>query len=314
MNVLDAALSSEWAIEEAALDVMLKIAAREHDLKPEALEAYRAKALEKGERVTKRDGVAIINVEGPLFKKANLMTELCGATSYEQVRRDLQVAVDDGNIRAILLNVDSPGGQVAGVAELAAAVRVARGVKPIIAYAGDVAASAAYWIASAADRIVIGESAAVGSIGVIATIEDARAVKEARGIRTHEFVSSVSPHKASDPAKEEGRVRIQARVDALAEIFVGTVAANRNASRAYVLKHFGGGDVLIGQAAVKAGMADEIGNFESVLAGLAGGRASATFQSPSRASQSPVRHNSADEMAAQAILAARNFALGNLGN
>jgi len=269
MRILDAAISAEWAIEESALDVMLKIAAREHEVTPQALEAYRAKALEKAERATIRDGVAILNVEGPLFKKANLMTELCGATSYQGLRRDFQVALDDGNVRAILLNVDSPGGQVAGVAELAAAIRAARGIKPIWAFAGDVAASAAYWLASSADRIVIGESAAVGSIGVIATIEDARAVKEARGVRTHEFVSSVSPHKVSDPAKEDGRTRIQARVDALAEIFVGAVAENRDATRAYVLKHFGGGDVLIGKAAVRAGMADAIGSFESVLASLA---------------------------------------------
>jgi len=269
MRILDAALTAEWAIEESALDVMLKIASRENDISPQALEAYRAKALEKAERASVRDGVAILNVEGPLFKKANLMTEFCGATSYQGLRRDLQVALDDDNVRAILLNIDSPGGQVAGVVELASAVKAGRDVKPIVAYVADVGASAAYWIASAAGKIVLGPSAAVGSIGVIATIEDARAVKEARGIRTHEFVSSVSPNKVADPAKEDGRARIQARVDALAEIFVGTVAANRDATRAYVLKHFGGGDVLIGQAAVKAGMADDIGSFESVLAGLA---------------------------------------------
>ena len=268
MRILDAALSSEWAIEESALDRMLKIAAREHEVSPQALEAYRAKALERAERATVRDGVAILNVEGPLFKKANLMVELSGATSYAILRRDFEVALNDDNVRAILLNVDSPGGQVAGVAELARAIRDARGTKPIWVYAGDAIMSAAYWIGSAADWIVLGESALAGSIGVIATIEDARALKEARGIRTHEFVSSVSPNKTSDPAEEDGRARIQARVDALADVFVDTVAANRDATRPYVLKKFGQGDVLIGSAAVKVGMADEIGTFESTIAAL----------------------------------------------
>ena len=108
MKILDAALTAHWAIEEHALDLVLKIASREHEVTPEALEAYRAKALERAERATTRDGVAILNVEGPPFKKANLMVEFSGATSYQILRRDLDVALNDGNVRAILLNVDSP--------------------------------------------------------------------------------------------------------------------------------------------------------------------------------------------------------------
>jgi signal peptide peptidase SppA len=268
MQILDAALSSEWAIEESALDLILKIAAREHDVSPQALEAYRAKAMERAERAAIRDGVAILNVEGPLFKKANLMVEFSGATSYAILRRDLQAATDDARVKAILLNVDSPGGEVRGVAELANAIKAARGIKPIVAYVGDIGASAAYWLASAADKIVLGASAAVGSIGVIASIEDSRKLKEARGVRTHEFVSSQSPFKTADPDTVDGRDRIQARVNALADIFVDAIAANRDASRAYVLANFGKGDVLIGQAAIEAGMADEVGSFETTLAGL----------------------------------------------
>lgn len=137
MRILDAALGAAWAMEEWAIENLLEIAARGNQPTIEALEAYRAKALEKADRATARDGVAILNVEGPLFRKANLMTELCGATSYETLRRDLQAAVDDNRIRAILLNVDSPGGEARGVGELASAVRAVRGVKPIVAYAGD---------------------------------------------------------------------------------------------------------------------------------------------------------------------------------
>lgn len=269
MNILDAALGASWAMEQWAIDNLLAIAAREHEVTPQALEAYRAKALERAERATVRDGVAILNVEGPLFKKANLMTELCGATSYETLRRDLQAAVDDNRVRAILLNVDSPGGEARGVGELATAIQAVRGVKPIVAYAGDLAASAGYWIASAADKIVIGPGAALGSIGVRAAFSDTSERDAARGVKTVEFVSSQSPYKAADMNSKDGRARIQARVDALADVFVNTVATNRDASRAYVLEYFGRGDVLIGQAAIDVGMADEFGTFESTLSGLA---------------------------------------------
>lgn len=311
MLALDIALASEWAMEENAIRGVLAIAAREHEATPQALEAYRAKALERAERAKVRDGVAILNVEGPMFKKANLMTELCGATSYETLRRDLQAAVDDGSVRAILLNVDSPGGEARGVGELATAVKAVRGVKPIVAYAGDLAASAAYWIASAADKIVIGEGAALGSIGVRAAYSDTSDRDAARGVKTVEFVSSQSPYKTADINSKDGRERIQARVDALADVFVNAVAANRDASRAYVLERFGRGDVLIGKAALAAGMADDFGTFESVFAGLAG-RLSSGGKGNASASRSRVAAEGYE--AAQTILTAFAVASGSPAN
>ncbi|WP_052960644.1 S49 family peptidase [Rhodopseudomonas palustris] len=269
--IFDAAISANWAMDEAALQAVIEIASREHQITPEALEAYRAQELDRAERATVRDGVAILNVDGPLFKRANLMTMFCGATSYDVLRRDLQTALDNASVRAILLNVNSPGGEAAGVSELAQAIFEARGQKPIVAYAGDQAASAAYWIASAADKIVVGQTAALGSIGVRAALTDTSARDQARGIKTVEFVSSQSPFKKVDLNTKQGRDRIQARVDAMAAVFVETVANYRGASVAHVLEAFGKGDVLIGKAAIDAGMADDFGTFESVLASLARG-------------------------------------------
>lgn len=265
----DVALCSAWAMEEMALTRLFKIAAREHEITPQALEAYKAKALERGERATVRDGVAILQVEGPLFKRANLMTEHCGASSYDVLRRDLAAAVDSFNVRAILLAIDSPGGEAAGCAEFAAAVSDVRGRKPIVAYVADVGASAAYWIASACDRIICGPSAALGSIGVRMSMADTRDRDARSGVRRFDFVSSQSPYKVNDPATEDGNARIKARVDALAQVFVDAVAENRGVSAAQVLDGFGRGDVLIGAGAVAAGMADGLGTFESVLANLA---------------------------------------------
>lgn len=274
VRIIDAAISASWAMEETALQGLVEIAQREHAVEPQALEAYRSKALANADRATVRDGVAILNVEGPLFKRANLMTELCGATSYELLRRDLQTALDDMRVHSILLNVDSPGGEAAGTSELARAIFEARGKKPIVAYAGDLAASAAYWIASAADSIVIGTSAGLGSIGVRAAMTDTSARDERSGVRRVEFVSSQSPYKNADINSKDGRSRIQGRVDALAQVFVEAVAQNRGVTVAHVLESFGKGDVLIGKAAIDAGMADDFGTFEGVLASLAEARGS----------------------------------------
>ena len=222
--VLDAAIGFAWAMEEIALTRLFEIAAREHPITPQALDAYKAKALERGERATVRDGVAILPVEGPLFKRASLMTEHCGASSYDVLRRDLATAVGNPGVRAIMLAIDSPGGEAAGCAEFAAAVADVRGQKPIVAYVADVGASAAYWIASACDRIICGPSAALGSIGVRMSMADTRDQDARSGVRRFDFVSSQSPYKVNDPATEDGNARIKARVDALAQVFVDAVA------------------------------------------------------------------------------------------
>ncbi|MBY0260126.1 S49 family peptidase [Methylobacterium sp.] len=307
MNILDAAVASAWAMEESALAGLLSVAAREHQVTPAALAAYRAEALKKADRAAMRDGVAILSVEGPLFKRANLMTELCGATSYATLMRDLQAAVDDVDVRAILLNVDSPGGEASGVGEFADAVKAVRGKKPIVAYAGDLAASAAYWIGSAADRLVIGKGAALGSIGVRMTMSDASEREAKGGVRRFDFVSSQSPYKVSDPAKKAGAARIQARIDVLANVFVAAVAENRGVTVAHVLDAFGKGDVLIGEAAIAAGMADGFGTFESTLAALAAeGDPFVGFSLPRAAAK--VRPLAAVPDAASAILAAFEMA------
>lgn len=269
--IFDAALTANWAMEEGALRQVMEIAARETQITPQMLEAYRGQELERSERATRRGNVAVIDVAGPLFKRANLMTTFCGATAYETLRRDLQAAMDNASIRSILLNIHSPGGEAAGVAELATAINEVRGKKPIVSYAGDQAASAAFWLGTASDEFIIGPTAALGSMGVVAGYRDTSAQDAARGIKTIEFVSSQSPYKRVDINTQEGRDRVQARVDAMAAVFVETVAKYRGVSVEHALEHFGQGDVLIGKAAVDAGMADGVATFEQVLASLARG-------------------------------------------
>jgi signal peptide peptidase SppA len=263
---LDIVVSQPWVILESRADEYIRVISQPSS--PETLEAYRANQHPRGERMGIRDGVAILNVEGPLFKKANLFVEFCGATSYEILRRDLQAALDDPAVKSILLNIDSPGGEANGCDELARAIYQARGKKPITAYVSGMAASGGYWIASAADRVVISELAVLGSIGVVLGVEDRSSADERRGVRKVEIVSSQSPGKRPDVNTEEGRTQIQTMVDDLAEVFVSAVAKHRGVSSKDVISKFGAGGVKIGAKAVAAGMADEVGQFEAVLSSL----------------------------------------------
>ncbi|MBX9725966.1 MAG: S49 family peptidase [Rickettsiales bacterium] len=263
MRAWNKATSEPWAITQPALETILEIAERENE-KPEAVAARLGKELQNTHTVIERDGVAVIPVTGPLFRYANIFTAISGATSYEILAQDFTVALDNPDINAIILNIDSPGGEVNGCAELANMIFAARGKKPIIAYASGDAASGAYWIASAADQVVASETSGLGSIGVVAVYRGARPDKNAP--TTIEIVSSQSPFKRLNPETDEGRAKLQTRIDAMAEVFVQTLARNRGIEIAQVLEQFGGGDILIGAHAVNAGLADRIGSLEKLIA------------------------------------------------
>jgi ClpP class serine protease len=260
-----------WCITEEHLQLVVAIASRDEffaEVREKAMEARAGRPLENTRDVTVRDGVAVIPVNGPLFRHANLFTELSGATSYAALRKDLQAALDNPSVRAILLSIDSPGGEANGVSELAGAIFAARGRKPIKAYVGGMGASAAYWLASAADEVIASDTAMLGSIGVrMAVMRDDDKTKA----RYVEIVSSQSPDKKMDIDVDADRARLQQRINALADVFIDTVARNRGTDRATVLEKFGRGDVRVGAHAVEAGLADRIGNFEAVLAELAQG-------------------------------------------
>lgn len=225
-----------------------------------------------------RDGVAVIPVKGPLFRDENFLTFFGLGTAYETLARDFTSAMNSDEVKGILLDANSPGGAVSGCSEMSKLIFEARGKKPIIAYVDGEDASGCYWLTSSADKVVISRTSLLGSIGVIWAGYDDSKFQEAIGIRTRKVVSSVSPLKDFDPAKDADLARMKRTLDALAEVFVADVARNRGVAPTKVLKDFGKGDVLVGAAAVKAGLADEIGSFEDVLAALASG---STTTSPS---------------------------------
>lgn len=263
MRIWNRIAGEPWAITETALHTILEIAARENE-SPQAVAAKLGRNLQNTYSVTERDGVAIIPVTGPLFRYANLFTMISGASSYELIARDFTVALENPQIKGIILDIDSPGGEVNGVSELSNMVFAARGKKPVVAYASGDAASGAYWIASAADEIVVSETSALGSIGVVGMYQG----KSGKSAEAVEIVSSQSPHKRLDPTTDDGRSRLQTRIDSMADVFIGTIARNRNVSAENVQNHYGGGDVMIGAKAVSAGLADRVGSLEGLIAEL----------------------------------------------
>jgi ClpP class serine protease len=231
----------------------------------EAVATRQGTPVEGSRLLTRRGGTAVLQVVGPITRRP--MGSLSGprGASIDMLATDLQRALDDPSFTSILLDVDSPGGEVNGTAEFSQMIHDARSRKPTWAYVSDLGASAAYWIASAAERIVCAETAALGSIGAVAAVRNPLAHPKTQ----IEFVSSVSPNKRPDPTTEGGAAQIQALVDSFGTIFVDTVARNRGVTAEHVLGNFGRGSLLVGREAVRAGLADALGSFEGALADLA---------------------------------------------
>ncbi|MDQ3233363.1 MAG: S49 family peptidase [Pseudobdellovibrionaceae bacterium] len=245
------------AITEEGLNTLLSVATRTNDLN--ALEKSLGRKPSYAHSSTVREGIGIVPVQGPTFKRANLFSEVSGATSYEIVLRDIHAMIKSPEVKAILLNIDSPGGEANGCAELADHIFSARQTKPIYAYVGGLGASAAYWIASSCSKIFASETALLGSIGVQTVVRS----KEKSGEVS--FVSSVSPNKNRDPGTEQGAREVQRTVDDLGAIFVQKVARNRGVSTETVLENFGQGSIFIGERSLEKGMIDEISSFEGAV-------------------------------------------------
>lgn len=256
-RALDLIIDTPWALRAEALEQLLVIAARANEA-PEAVAARLGRPLNNARTVTMRGDTAIIPITGPIFRRANLFTEVSGATSVEILAQDLETAALDESIARIVLEIDSPGGQATGIADLAAMIRDASQIKPIVAYVDGMAASAAYWLAAAATSIVTSPTGLLGSIGVVGSYQP-----EKDG--PIKIISSISPLKQATPDTEAGRVEAQRVVDELAAIFVADVARYRGTTSATVAKDFGRGGVLVGAAAVAAGMADGVASFESLF-------------------------------------------------
>lgn len=283
INAFDMACAQHWLILPEALERILAIANRDLDAaalvaaradlmaKPRALATQKTNLLDGTRSVDKRqNGVAVIPITGPIMRYSNLMTDISGAQSLQTFATDFATAMRNPHVTAIVLNIDSPGGDARGINEAAEQIAsaVSNKTKPILAYSGGTAASAAYWLMAAVGKknMVIDPTAILGSIGVVLAIDDTTERDSKSGKRTYQIVSSNAPNKRPDVSTDAGRAQYQAVVDALEKTFVGQVAAYRGVSQAKVKSDFGRGGVLVGADAVSAGMADKLGSLESTVA------------------------------------------------
>ncbi len=217
------------------------------------------------------DGVAVLELSGPIARRMNLIMQISGGTSSELFRRDFLQAIDDPTVSAVVMAINSPGGTVDGTQELADTIYAQRGKKPVVALAEGTMASAAYWIGAAADAIYMSDATAmVGSIGVVASHVDVSKAEEMAGQKTTEITAGRYKRIASEyePLTSEGRAEIQAKVDALYAVFVDSVATYRGVSVEDVLTRMADGKVFVGKEAMEAGMVDGVSNLDALIAQL----------------------------------------------
>ena len=204
--------------------------------------------------------VAVLGVRGLLVPRQADWGGWGGVTGYDSLRENIALALNDPAIKAIALDVDSGGGFVDGCFDLVDALHAARGVKPIWAICADHAYSAAYALASAADRVTVPRTGGTGSVGVIAMLLDLSAALKDWGLAVH-FIHHGARKAEESRASMQGvkpalLARLQTRIDAVGELFVATVARNRamDPARIRALE----ADCLPGAEGVAAGLADAV--------------------------------------------------------
>jgi signal peptide peptidase SppA len=269
-NILLAVQSEIWALEEAKLAAIidfLSYMAAGHTFTAEEIEAKIGKGA--AQAVARQEGaVAVLPLQGVIGNRMNLMTSISGGTSSEMFGRQFQSAIRDDSVKAVVIDVNSPGGAVDGTDELSSMIFNARGSKPIISHVNANANSAAYWIATAADEMVITPGfASVGNIGVRTAHDDMSKAMADQGV-TRTLISAGKYKDEGNPLgplTDEARAAIQARVDKAYGSFVKSIARNRNVSLATVRDGFGQGRSVDGDEAVALGMADSTATLEETL-------------------------------------------------
>lgn len=271
--LLAAALETKWAMLPGTLDAVISIIERDshaefahfHKASREAYVGDLGESV-KGTHFTSIVGnTGIITIDGPLVPRAGMYRSISSPelASYERLSQEFIALEENPKITNILFVLDTPGGAVSGVSEFASLIKNSE--KNTQAFIIGMAASAGFWIGSSVKRIFSSNTGEAGSIGVVAAMRDTREKDKKEGVQTIEIVSSVSPNKRVDPLTDSGRAEIQRVVDSLGEIFVSTVAANRNVDRATVIEKFGAGGMLVASSALNVGMIDEITTLKDLL-------------------------------------------------
>ena len=264
-----------WAIRESDGTALLN-RIREMDLSAHIAEERQAAASEPAKTTTGRSrysvldgGVAMISMAGVMTKYGSSMAMLREGTLG--VRRALRQAAADKEVNSIILRIDSPGGSVSGTGDLAEDVARVKKKKPVYAYIEDLGASAAYYVASQATRVIANKDALVGSIGVYMVVDDWSGFFAREGVKTH--VIKAGKFKGAGiqgtQITDEQLANWQREVDGVNENFVAAVARGRGMSKAQIME-LADGRVHTANIAKTLGLIDEVGTIDEALAGATG--------------------------------------------
>lgn len=260
MLALQRALRSPWAIRPEDLAPTIAALVQAAMLDEASGEPERPEPEEAGQ-------IAILPFHGVVLPHPGLYDDGSPAVYTEWWLDAYHRLLADPSVAAVVVKVDSPGGIVYGTPEIADAVRSARDVKPSVAVVTGMGASAAFWLATAFERLYVSPSSQVGSVGVLTTHVDISKALEDFGVKytlihSGEFKVEGNPF---EPLGKEARAEMQRETDAYYEMFVEGVARNRGVTTAHVLSEFGQGRVVNARAAVERGMADDLKTLDQVV-------------------------------------------------
>lgn len=284
-HIANAVFDTPWFIRESTGSVITAIVrsriAGERLAETEITTRLQAARAQNGPRAGGQVAgpVAIIPIYGVLMQRANMMTEMSGGTSVQGIQAALDEFLRDKDIAAVILEFDSPGGEVYGIEELASWMRDQRGTKPMVAVVNTTCCSAAYYLAAQCDEIVATPSSITGSIGVFMEHVEYSKADEMEGVTPTIVRQPAVKHDINDaePLTDGGLAHLQMIVDDYYGQFVAAVAKGRGIGQQAVRDGLGGGRELTAARAKAAGLIDRIDTFDNTIRRLSSGRGRAAM-------------------------------------
>ena len=267
--------STPWALEPGRMSALRALV----DAGPRSVRASRAPPRRRGVAA----GTAVLSIVGILDQREGWLTMLGLGVSCDSISAALNDALNDESVRRIVFDIDSPGGSVAGVIELADQIFAARAKKPIVAVANSLAASAAFWLGSQASRMYMSPGAEVGSIGVYVAHEDCSQALADSGVAVTlvsagRFKTEAHPFGPLDAA---AKAFMQTRVNDYHSAFTKAVARGRGVPIDAVRSGMGLGRTLGAAQAMAERMVDGVMSFGEVMSGgLGAARAGLAAHAP----------------------------------
>lgn len=277
MNLRQYILTSPWAGDHLSLLSGLEALARVDRSPPEAEKQAQAYLQDDegdepfqgyGYMVEQINSLAVVNISGRLIAKSSWLSRLFGMSGYDEIANAVTAAAMEPGIENILLDIDSPGGSVSGLAEAADMIKnIDATVTPVSAFTSASMHSAAYWLGSAAREIHATEMASVGSIGVIGVHFDESERYKKDGIKPTVFTAGKNKGIGNpyEPLSDSDKTYMQEEIDKAYDFFVGAVAENRGLPTEYVREKVADGSTFYGQEAKDIGLIDSLNSFQDVV-------------------------------------------------